>query len=357
MEWRRSSRRLVAVSALAVAGLTASTIGAAGAVTQKTLAKNLAGPLQLSVSARGVLVGQSFGGAVTVVGPDGSLTNLVEGQAVDAVAWQPGGAALFTSTDPSAADAQGVAQAELRRVDRNGTVHTIADTRAYEEANNPDAGNHYGLQDLDPDCASQLPPGQEILPYTGVLDSHPYAIATVGSTAYIADAAGNDILAVDANGAIRTVAVLPPQPLVVTADQAAANHLPDCIVGKTFNFEPVPTDVEFGPGGLYVSTLPGGPEGPSLGARGSVYKINPVSGRARRIATGFAGATNLAIGPNGAIYVAELFGNQVSRVVNGHGVPVVSIKSPAAVEYWNGDLYISARATTHASGKILRITL
>lgn len=37
--------------------------------------------------------------------------------------------------------------------------------------------------------------------------------------------------------------------------------------GAPHNFEPVPIDVEIGDDGmLYVSTLPGGPEGPELGA-------------------------------------------------------------------------------------------
>ena len=95
------------------------------------------------------------------------------------------------------------------------------------------------------------------------------------------------------------VAVLPAQaPLVVSAEAAAANQLPDCVVGSTFIAEPVPTDVEIaGDGSLYVSTLPGGPEDPSLGARGSVYKVNPFTGRTTQIATGLAGAMNLAISP------------------------------------------------------------
>ncbi len=63
----------------------------------------------------------------------------------------------------------------------------------------------------------------------------------------------------------------------VTKESAAALELPDCVVGVTYAFEPVPTDVEVGKDGyLYVTTLPGGPESPALGARGS-------SGRSTRI--------------------------------------------------------------------------
>jgi hypothetical protein len=141
----------------------------------------------------------------------------------------------------------------------------------------------------------------------------------------------------------------------VTAEAAAANQLPDCVVGTTFIAEPVPTDVELGPNGqLYVSTLPGGPEDPSLGARGSVYRINPWSGRVRQVATGFAGAVNLAVSPSGTIYVSELFGNQVSKVVGDHGVPVASVPSPSGLEWSHGKLYAAINSLD--AGQIVTIT-
>jgi hypothetical protein len=145
--------------------------------------------------------------------------------------------------------------------------------------------------------------------------------------------------------------VLPPQPLVVSAEVADANGFPECVVGKTFNFEPVPTDVEFDHGSLYVTTLPGGPEDPSLGARGSVYKVDPSNGRTRQLATGFLGATNLAISSSGQIFVSELFGDQVSRVSHGGPVPVASITGPAALEWYHGLLYVGADA--FGDGKII----
>ena len=163
-----------------------------------------------------------------------------------------------------------------------------------------------------------------------------------GSTTYIAEAGGNAILSVNAAGHIRTVAVLPAHPLVVTPEIAAGAGFPECTVGKTFNFESVPTDVEFHNGSLYVSTLPGGPEDPGLGARGSVFKINPKNGNTRLIATGFLGGANLAISPDGTIYVAELFGDRISRVSKGGGVPVAEITGPAGLEWWKGRLYVGA---------------
>jgi sugar lactone lactonase YvrE len=131
--------------------------------------------------------------------------------------------------------------------------------------------------------------------------------------------------------------------------------MPPCVVGGKFVAEPVPTDVEVGPRGkLYVSTLPGGPEDPSFGARGSVYEVNPWNGRWKQVATGFAGATNLAVTPWGTIYVSELFGNQISKVVGNHGVPLVSVPSPAGLEWFHGKLVAGIDA--FASGKIVTIT-
>ena len=277
MNWRQASRRLTAVAVVAVVSIGGAAMGTAGASgSQHTLASGLAGPLQIDVSARGVLVGQSFSGALSVVDRHGAVSDLLQGEALDGVAWRPGGSALFTHADFDALDDQGVADTSLRIRRPDGSVHTIADLRAYEEANNPDAGNVYGFQGLDADCLASLPPDAGLAPYNGILDSHPYAIATHGSTTYIAEAGGNDILAVDESGNINTVAVLPPQPLVVTAEIANANGFPKCVVGKTYNFEPVPTDVEASAAGLFVTTLPGGPEDPSLGARGSGVPDRPV---------------------------------------------------------------------------------
>jgi hypothetical protein len=162
-------------------------------------------------------------------------------------------------------------------------------------------------------------------------------------------------VSVDRNGNVKTVAVLPPQsPVIATAAAAETAGLPPCVVGATFVAEPVPTDVEVGhDGSLYVSTLPGGPEDSSLGARGSVYKVNPWTGTSTLIATGLLGAVNLALSPSGTIYVSELFGDQVSKIVNGSPVPVVSVPQPSALEWSRGRLYVAT--DSFGSGKIQTI--
>ena len=117
----------------------------------------------------------------------------------------------------------------------------------------------------------------------------------------------------------------------------------------------MPTDVELGPDGLlYVSLLPGGPEDPSLGARGAVYTVDPSTGAVAFVAGGFLGATNIAVAPDGTVYVAELFGNQISRVVGTGGQPVVELPMPAAIEWADGKLY--ATVDVFGNGSVVTIT-
>ena len=118
----------------------------------------------------------------------------------------------------------------------------------------------------------------------------------------------------------------------------------------TYGFEPVPTDVEAHGGKLYVTTLAGGPEDPSLGARSSVYRINPWTGAVDQLATGLLGATDLAVSPSGTVYVTELFGGRVVKLTSGGFETVVELPEPAAVEFARGRLYVAYDA--FGSGKV-----
>ena len=169
--------------------------------------------------------------------------------------------------------------------------------------------------------------------YKGIVDSHAYSVARYKKKWVVADAGGNDLLWVTNRGKISTLAVLPSQPLKITKEIAKTLELPDCVIGVTYKYEAVPTDVEVGRDGyLYVTTLPGGPEDPSLGARGKVYRVNPHNGHIKLVASGFSGATNLALGKHGKIFVAELFGGQISVVKHGKAHKYLSLPGVVAVE-------------------------
>lgn len=206
-----------------------------------------------------------------------------------------------------------------------------ANLAAYEAKFNPDHKLAYGIPNPSDCIKKALGPDAS---YRGQVDSHPYAVAAAGRHWFVADAGGNDVLRVSRTGKISTVAVLPRQPLKITKAIAASLKLPNCVVNRTYYFESVPTDVEVGPHGwLYVSTLAGGPEDPSLGARSKVYRVNPRTGRATVVGTHLAGATNIAL-RHGKIYVAEFFGGRVS--VLKHCRPQTYVKLPGALSLESG---------------------
>jgi hypothetical protein len=315
----------------------------------------LTGPLGLAVGSDGtVYVTQSsfatFSGSLTAVGKM-ETTELVTGSIIDGVDATGKGTVTYTTIGE---DDDGFF-AEIRQVQPNGKIRVVADTLAFEAENNPDQVNTYGFQGLTPECAAQVPEEIGGEPYTGIVDSHPYKVTLVDGSRIVADAGGNDLLRISANGTVSVLAVLPPQPFDVTADAAAAAGVPECTVGSTYNFEPVPTDVELGPDGLlYVTLLPGGPEDPSLGARGAVYTVDPNTGDVAFVARGFLGATDLAIAPDGTIHVTELFGDQISSVSGTGAQLVVEVTQPAAVELADGTLFVTINA--FGNGSVVTIT-
>jgi hypothetical protein len=222
----------------------------------------------------------------------------------------------------------------------------VVNIRRFERTHNPDGGVHYGILSNYSQCAADFFNSQQpgSARYKGITDSHPYQVEALPNGAWaIAEAAGNNILKVNKHGKISVVALLPRQPITFTQQMVTAMGAPQCLVGVRYAFEPVPTDVERdGGGNLWVSTLPGGPEDPSLGARGAVYKITK-HGRVIRIHGGFAGATNLAVW-KGKVYVAELFGGRISTIRNGRIVTAQQVNSPVAVEATKHKLFVGQLA-------------
>lgn len=365
---RRVGRWVAAAGAVALAG--AAVTGSAGAATvNPPIATGLAGPLQFEVTGKSILVGQSFSGTLSRVAGDGTVTDLLSQVGVDGVAAGRFGRTYFTDTN---FEAPGGPTAYIRTRSKSGTVRTLADIGSYEARKNPDSKYTYGVVGADAECIAKLP--DPLKPYHGLVDSHPYALARTPWGLFVADAGANAIFFVTWKGKVRTVAVLPPQPTRITETGAEANDLPECVIGRKVRFEAVPTDVELSRKGLVVSTLPGGPEDASLGARGSVYLVGWHG--VKRLATGFAGATNVAVSPRGTVYVAELSGNKVSKISSGphhpygHGrfrksraygnwpqpkvTTVAELDQPAGLEWANGKLYVSNQV--FGPGQISTIT-
>jgi len=351
----RSVRRAGILAGALAVGLAVTTAAPASAAAVTPVAGGFVGPLGLAVGSDGTLyVADAFLGSLTALDKQGRRTTLAEGAIGGGVAALGKGQVVFTDSVPP--ESGGAGDTRLMRVTASAKPRPVTSMFDFENANNPDAGNTYGFVDLTPACAAQvdeafggeLPSG----PYTGIIESNPYAVAIDGGSYLVADAAGNSIVRVGANGRASTVAVLPPVPTVITAEAAAEFGAPPCVVGARYLSEPVPTDVEIGPGGyLYVSSLPGFPEAPGTG---SVFRISP-SGQVQRLATGFSGAVDLAVTAKGTVYVAELFGGRISKVSGGQVSTLVEVPSPGAVEVApDGSLF--ATIGVFGDGQVVRIT-
>jgi len=163
------------------------------------------------------------------------------------------------------------------------------------------------------------------------IDTDPYGIAIKGRTIYVADAAGNDILAVNKHtGEVSLAAVL------------------------STTSQPVPTSLAIGPdGNLYIGTLnfEGGPN------NSVVYKLDLETGELSEYATGLTFITGLNFGPDGDLFVSEFstgFGEMgplpdgdIVRIPWGapaEGREVIgagSLHFPTGVAYHCGALYVS----------------
>ena len=317
------------LAGLATAALAAGVVAAAPSVAQpagqpaakpakpSVLAKGLLSPLSLAVDGPDVYVAQSFGGSLELLAPGKRPRTIYRakgGAEVGAVSARRGTVTFAVS----ASDKEGnYTSTTLMRIAGSGKATVVADLLGYERKHNPDGKVTYGARGISAECAAQWPADAPPATYTGVVDSHPYATTSTRKVTYVADAAMNAVVAVTPKGKVSTVAVLPGVPTTITAPVAEALKLPACSIGLDYFFESVPTDVELGPdGNLYVSVLPGGPEDPSMGARGEVFRVTP-RGKVTRVAGGLVSPTGLAVAGNGDIYVSQLFSGAIAKITRG----------------------------------------
>jgi hypothetical protein len=352
-------RRLACVVAAGTAACMAIAAPAAHADSKnwhKTLSDFALGPFNLAIGHNNeVYVADGFTNSLGIVGQapfafgpeDGDIAGVDVTPDGKTVAW------AWSNADHSATGLT------MRTRGRPDVVADIADL---EGSLNPDKVNTYGVTDYGPGadaakkaCVNGIFGELTGAPtYTGMLDSHPYSVARAGNRWVVADAGSNNLWSVTDKGAVTNLTVLPPQPVTFTSQMAAAlaemfGMSPadtECLAGATYAFEPVPTDVEVAPdGSLWVTVLPGGVESPIFGANGSVYKVNPNTGQASLVSRGFLGATNLAVAPDGTVYVTELFGGKVSKLTrNGAIGTVAEVPNAVSVEVHGGYLYVGTMA-------------
>lgn len=214
----------------------------------------------------------------------------------------------------------------LLRVMPSGRHAPIADVAGHEAAANPDRG---------------------------LIDSNPYGVLALPGRRIVADAGGNALIEVAANGAVRTLAVLPR---VAPGDR-----------------DPVPTSVVEGPdGALYVGQLTGFPyfQGTS-----SVLRISGDGGSIQSYASGFTAVVDLAFDAAGALYVLEIARGQeppfpppdpgigagrLLRKCPGAAPAVLldELVFPAGVAIGpDGAVYLTNRGTSPTAGEVLRLAV
>jgi hypothetical protein len=316
--------------------------------------EDLFSPLGFAIAADGTFyVAEAFTGQLTRVDRRGERTVLVdpvEGQFTAGVDVRGNRISYTLSLPPEFQEFGPPKDTLLNTIAGEGALRQSVSILDYETASNPDSGNLYGV--IEPgECEDALDALSDFLgpaAYPGLVESNPYAVAyDRGGSRVVADAAGNSLLRVSKQGAVSTIAVLPPIPQTLTTDflqgtiaqinaelPPEEEILPDALdacVGQIYQSNPVPTDVEVGPDGhYYVSALPGSPEGPGSG---SVFRINRADGTVTLVADGFTGAVDLAV-RGGTVFVAEIFAGQVShfKLSDPSMVSAIPVDCPTALE-------------------------
>jgi hypothetical protein len=343
------------------AGLTAALVVAATATAtpapaadsggsgNRVLATGVGAPFQIARRGKTVYFTDGFAGTINKVTRRGPrvVRNVPDVAGVE-----------FSANGKTMAIASGGGPGSKVTLVRRGKRTIVANVGQYEWNVNPDKNRTYGVVgSASTACQDEIEEETGLPPtYQGVKDSHPYQLARLRGGAFaVAEAGGNGILRVGPRGGISLIALLPVEPpLTFTAAQAAAADLPSC-TGVTYRFEPVPTDVERVGNALWVTTLPGGPESPALGARGSLYRIK--NGVVQKMAGGFLGATNLAV-VRGRVYVTEFFtsNGKVTKLGKGGRFTRYTIPGAVAVEATRKHLFVGSFGTGPTSpGKVVRL--
>lgn len=288
-------------------------------------------------------------GKLSSIGPDGTVTTIVD----DFMSYSFGENGEYVGASGVALDGAGKAyvavgspgpyvgaieltgeEGVLVEVDlATGEKRIVANLAEYEIANNPDPMS---------------------------IDSNIYGVAVADGMAYVTDAGGNDILAVDiATGEISVLAV--------TAGLEAP-FLPETgnpMRGGELAIDSVPSGIKLASDGrLYVSYVTGGPFPAGL-SRIDAFSMD---GSMETIAGGLTMVSDIAFGPDGQLYAcvmaSDMINNgpgQIVRVMadGAHMVVVDGLMLPNGIAFdANGDLIVTHKVSfgMPGGGELVRMS-
>jgi hypothetical protein len=199
----------------------------------------------------------------------------------------------------------------------SGRWRVVADIAAFELSDNPDHG---------------------------IIDTNAFGLLAEPGGRYVADAGGNDILRLEANGDLSVVAVFPAR------------------LNSPRGTDSVPTDIVRGPdGALYVSELAGVNFGAGLA---NIWRVVPGS-TPTVYRSGLQTVIDLDFGPDGTLYYLEhasgVFFSGPGRVVHvlANGTPVVvagGLTRPTSLLVADdGTVYVTNNGVTPGAGQVLKI--
>jgi hypothetical protein len=211
------------------------------------------------------------------------------------------------------------------------TWSAIADVAGFEAAENPDGG---------------LP------------DSNPQGLLARGGGWTVADAGANALLRVSGTGSIRTLGVFPDR----MVDAPPFLGLP---TGAQIPMQAVPTTVVRRGDWYYVGQLTGFPF--PVGAA-SVWRVPVAGGDPEVWAEGFTNIIDIALGPNGSLYVLEIshvgllagLGGALYRVDRDgekHLLLTDPLQAPGGIAVdADGSLLVTNCGVCPGGGQLLRVT-
>jgi len=233
---------------------------------------------------------------------------------------------------------EGQAMGRLFRLGHHG-LRDVADLHAFEVAENPDAAE----------------PGSDV-------ESNPNSVDATAKPVVVADAGGNDILAVR-RGRISVVALLP----FGAATPPEMPGMPAPPPGTTIPVDPVPTSVvRAHDGSLYVGQLTGFPFVPGAA---NVFRIPPGGGEPQVVASGLTLITDIAVGKDGSLYVIEFStrslldgpapGALIRVAPDGTRTELAAgrLTTPTGIVLGRDAAYVSDNGAAPGIGQVLRIPL